>query len=152
MKKMRIGKVDIKNKVMILGAALTALAAACGSNTTKRAADTPPSASDMHTSEMSINYQGTYKGVIPAADCPGIEMTLKLGADGSYDLHMKYLERDADFKASGEYAVEGNLLTLEGSTPGYYKIEENRLRYLDAEKKPIEGELAEHYILNKTDE
>ncbi|HSH50375.1 MAG TPA: copper resistance protein NlpE N-terminal domain-containing protein, partial [Bacteroidales bacterium] len=34
------------------------------------AEDYPP---DMHTSEISLDWQGTYKGVLPCADCPGIE-------------------------------------------------------------------------------
>ncbi len=32
----------------------------------------------------------------------------------------------------------------------YYKVEENRLRKLDADRNEITGALAEHYILKKT--
>ncbi|MBR6495196.1 MAG: copper resistance protein NlpE N-terminal domain-containing protein, partial [Prevotella sp.] len=51
----------------------------------------------------------------------------------------------------GTYTVEGDLLTLqvEGGETSYYKVEENRLRLLDADKNEITGELAENYILNK---
>ena len=31
---------------------------------------------DMHTAETSLDYYGVYKGTVPAADCPGIELTL----------------------------------------------------------------------------
>ena len=33
---------------------------------------------DMHTAETSLDYYGVYKGTTPAADCPGIELTLTL--------------------------------------------------------------------------
>ena len=53
-----------------------------------------------------------------------------------------------------ETAVKGNLLTLRakvgiGTTPEYYKVEENRLRRLNAKKQPITGELADQYVLTK---
>ena len=36
---------------------------------------------DIHNAETSLDYEGTYKGVLPAADCPGIETTLILNPD-----------------------------------------------------------------------
>ncbi len=128
---------------------LVALATACGGSPQKKAADAQVAAPDMHTAEISLDYEGTYTGVMPAADCPGIEVTLILNPDDTYALHQKYLERDSEFDAAGAYTLSGNLLTLEGDSPEYYRVEENRLRRLDADKKPIEGELASHYILNK---
>ena len=65
---------------------------------------------------------------------------------------MSYLERDTEYDERGTYAVEGNLLTLtpdDGGNPGYYKVEENRLRHLDADRQPITGALADHYVLRK---
>ena len=96
--------------------------------------------------------RGTYQGVLPAADCPGIETTLTLKPDGTYSLHEEYLERDARFDAEGAYTLHGNLLTLEGSDTTWYKVEENRLRRLTTDRKEVEGPLAEHYVLRKTAE
>ena len=51
--------------------------------------------------------------------------------------------------------VKGNLLTLRAKVgiglpaPEYYKVEENRLRRLNAKKQPITGELADQYVLTK---
>lgn len=140
--------------------ALTILAVAtvlisCGGNGRRphSATGTPETAtSDMHTAEISLDYCGTYCGTLPGADCPGIETTLTLLPEGQYTLHLKYLERDAEFDETGRFAVDGNLLTLspsDGETPGYYRIEENRLRHLDADRKPISGKLADHYVLKK---
>lgn len=140
-------------KVIILAAAAVALAS-CGGNAPRRSAQQETGAfkPDIHNAETSLDYRGTYRGVLPAADCPGIETTLTLKPDGTYSLHEEYLERDARFDAEGAYTLHGNLLTLEGSDTTWYKVEENRLRRLTTDRKEVEGPLAEHYVLRKTAE
>lgn len=140
-------------KVMILAAAAVALAS-CGGNAPRRSAQQETGAfkPDIHNAETSLDYRGTYQGVLPAADCPGIETTLTLKPDGTYSLHEEYFERDARFDAEGAYTLHGNLLTLEGSDTTWYKVEENRLRRLTTDRKEVEGPLAEHYVLRKTAE
>lgn len=126
-----------------------------GASGTVGAGETVGETPDIHTAETSLDYLGTYEGTLPGADCPGIRTTIVLAADGSYTLHMEYLERDSAFDEKGTFKVEGNLLTLtpdDGENPGYYKVEENRLRHLDADRQPITGELAEHYVLQKNRE
>lgn len=135
----------MKNKLMILAAVLAM--AACGGNAQRRTAN--GAAPDGHTAQTSLDYEGTYVGTFPAADCPGIETTLRLKRDGTYALHQKYIDRDAEFDENGTYTVQDNLLTLAGEQHSYYKIEENRLRRLDAAKQPVTGALADHYILTK---
>ena len=99
---------------MILAAAAVALAS-CGGNAPRRSAQQETGAfkPDIHNAETSLDYRGTYRGVLPAADCPGIETTLTLKPDGTYSLHEEYLERDARFDAEGAYTLHGNLLTLD---------------------------------------
>ena len=134
----------MKNKVMILAAAITLVA--CGGNQQKKAVSEKVKADavkvDMHDAESSLDYQGTYTGVFPAADCPGID-----------SLHMKYLDRDSEFDEKGAYKVKGNLLTLTpmDGQPEYYKVEENQVRKLNADKQPVTGALAENYVLKKTE-
>ena len=131
-----------------------ALLTACG-NSEKKSGEADAASvevADMHNAEISLDYEGTYKGVFPAADCPGIETTLTLNADKTFALHQVYIDqKDGTFDEKGTYTVEGDLLTLqvEGGETSYYKVEENRLRLLDADKNEITGELAENYILNK---
>ena len=146
----------MKKNVLILAAALALVA--CGGNAPKKKAaaetqTTTAAAPDMHTAETSLDYLGTYEGTLPAADCPGIQTTLTLDPDGSYSLHMKYIDRDTEFGELGRFTVEANQLTLypdEGEPSDSYRIEENRLRMLDAEKQPVTGALAENYVLQKT--
>ena len=142
--------------VLLLASAL--VLASCGGAPRRQAAGTTGTAEagtemvDIHNAENALDYHGTYKGTLPAADCPGIVTTLTLSADGRYALHMEYLERDVAFDEQGAYEVEGNLLVLtpdDGGQGGCYKVEENRLRMLDGDRKPITGELADHYVLQK---
>ena len=145
----------MKKNVLILAASLALVA--CGGNAPKKKAaaetqTTTAAAPDMHTAETSLDYLGTYEGTLPAADCPGIQTTLTLAPDGSYALHLKYIDRDSEFDEKGVFTVKENLLTLtpsEGGQPQYYKVEENRLRRLDAEKQPVTGALADNYVLQK---
>ena len=142
------------NRILSMAAAALVLVS-CGGNAQRKTTQTTPqetAAADMHCAENALDYMGSYQGTLPAADCPGIEATLALHEDGSYLLHMSYLERDTEYDERGTYAIEGNLLTLtpdDGGNPGYYKVEENRLRHLDADRQPITGALADHYVLRK---
>ena len=122
-------------KIFILVCSCTLLAACGNSSKTNKGTDTDSTTIevvDMHNAETSLDYEGTYKGVFPAADCPGIETTLILNPDKTYTL-------------------KGNLLTLkeENGEISYYKVEENRVRLLTDDKQEITGALADHYILNK---
>ena len=76
---------------------------------------------------------------------------LKLNPDKTFTLHSVYIDRDSSFDEKGTYTLEGNILTLkeEGGETAYYKVEENKVRLLNADKQEITGALAENYILNK---
>lgn len=142
---------------ILLAAAL--LVGACGGNTQRKgiatAGETVPAACDMHTAENSLDVAGVYTGTFPAADCPGIGMHLTLRTDGTYLLHMDYLEREAEYDEQGAWRVAENLLTLtpaDGEGISCYKVEEGRLRKLDADKQPVPGELGAWYVLHKNNE
>lgn len=106
---------------------------------------------DMHNAENSLDYDGTYTGTFPAADCPGIKITLIINKDKTFELVSDYIDRkNSTFKEYGTYTVEGNYMTLvNGNDKQYYKIGENTLTALDSDKKEITGDLAEHYVLHK---
>ena len=111
---------------------------------------------DMHNVRKRTRLPGTYKGVFPAADCPGIEIELTLHNDNTYTMNSSYMDRSEEpIQQTGNYTVKGNLLTLRAKVgiglpaPEYYKVEENRLRRLNAKKQPITGELADQCVLTK---
>ena len=141
----------MKNILLILAAAI--MLTACGGNSRQKTTAGVP---DMHNAENALDYQGTYKGVFPAADCPGIEIELTLHNDNTYTMNSSYMDRSEEpIQQTGNYTVKGNLLTLRAKggiglpAPEYYKVEENRLRRLNAKKQPITGELADQYVLTK---
>ena len=104
----------------------------------------------MHTAEISLDYYGTYKETLPAADCPGINVTLTLNKNKTFSKTEEYIDRDT-FNSTGTYSINGNYLYTidERQDTVFYKVEENRLRMLDRNKEVITGNLEEHYILKK---
>lgn len=96
-------------------------------------------------------YVGTYRGTIPAADCPGINVTLMLKADNTFTMNMVYLERDAAFDSEGSYSVEGATVTLtevDGTVSRYF-FESDSLRMLDGDGNAVTGPAADNYVLKK---
>lgn len=109
---------------------------------------------DQHTSANSLDWAGVYQGVIPCADCEGIETTLTLAPDRTYELSMKYLGRPAPpYSSTGrfEWRQDGRAIMLKPreGTPRFYRVEENRLRPLDTSGQPIVSPLADRFVLNK---
>ncbi|HSF46449.1 MAG TPA: copper resistance protein NlpE N-terminal domain-containing protein, partial [Chitinophagaceae bacterium] len=117
--------------------------------------DTSLSLTPGDNSMTSLDWNGTYKGVTPCADCEGIETTLKLNLDKTYALSTKYLgkkEARTNMKSgSFEWSADGSTVNLKGITnsPSQYKVGENKLFQLDMQGKMIEGALASKYILTK---
>jgi uncharacterized lipoprotein NlpE involved in copper resistance len=108
----------------------------------------------VHTAQTALDYRGTYKGVLPCADCEGIETILTVDTPNQYALSTRYLGKKGDagttLKGSWKWA-DGSTIVLEGITnaPAKYFVGENKLIQLDMEGKRIEGALADKYVLNK---
>lgn len=109
---------------------------------------------DKHTSQNALDYHGTYKGVVPCADCEGIETIIILKKNNEYEIAVTYLGKsDSLFRESGNFSwsEDGRIITLEGleNRASQYQVGENRLFQLDLEGNRITGYLAEKYILEK---
>ena len=109
---------------------------------------------DAHSSRNSLDWAGTYSGVLPCADCPGIETTITLHADGRYERKLDYLERSVEpWVDSGSFSwnAAGSAVTLRepGGAGQHFMVGENTLRQLDLDGNPIAGALAGHYVLHK---
>lgn len=120
-------------------------------NSVKKATDTTHS--DSHTSQNSLDWQGTYSGVTPCASCPGIETELTLTSDLNYVLTTKYIDNEGIDTVKGKFVWKGNLIKLDGikdgDRPSIYKVEEGKIRQLDLKGKEITGQLAQNYVLIK---
>jgi uncharacterized lipoprotein NlpE involved in copper resistance len=112
-------------------------------------------APDMHTSQIALDWLGVYKGILPCADCEGIATEINLKDNNSYIIKRLYLgKEEMFFEETGDlqWTEDGSTVVLTNAKDGnatLYKVGENHLRQLDLEGKPIEGELAEMYILHK---
>jgi copper homeostasis protein (lipoprotein) len=110
---------------------------------------------DGHTSEISLDWAGIYSGILPCADCEGIETELILNEDGTYVLTTEYLGKRISFgdTIQGKFTWQGNNVHLEGipkhERSSLFKVEENQVRYLDVEGNVVTGVLENHYILKK---
>lgn len=107
-------------------------------------------------SQTSLDWPGTYFGVLPCASCEGIENWVTLNADGTFELKTNYLglndAREEIFTGTFEWDPTGSMVQLTGligNAPGKYKVGENRIWHLDQDGNRIEGDLAEFYILQK---
>jgi len=114
--------------------------------------DSTTISADKHNAMNSLDYQGTYIGSLPCADCEAIAITISLD-ETTYIKETVYKGKSEEvFKETGKYSwnKEGNTITLLGSdAPNQYFVGENRLIYLDSEGKSIEGDLASKYELAK---
>lgn len=111
---------------------------------------------DHHTSQLSLDYLGVYKGTLPCADCEGIETTLTLLDETNYELETTYKGKSkTPFVNKGTYSwhESGNKIKLDGIKEGEgsnrYQVIENGLIQLDLDGNRITGELGRKYLLQK---
>ena len=94
-------------------------------------------------------FAGSFEGTLPCADCPGIDSTLTLEADGTYSLHDAYRESDgASNDVTGTWTVEeaGKRIRLDPNSKQeqdrlYEVVSHDELRMLDIDGNPIESGL-----------
>jgi len=119
--------------------------------------ETPPVVvATEENSRTSVDWEGTYTGVIPCADCEGIATTITLREDDTYTLEMEYLGKEGSavtLEGLFQWNDAGSIVILNGvkkrSMPSTYKVGENKLIQLDMEGRAITGELAANYELDK---
>lgn len=122
----------------------------CGNNSARKSR-----VPDGHTSELSLDWQGTYSGNLPCADCERIETELTLNHDRTFMLISNYIkgENSLSDTIEGNFSWQGNNVLLEGipenEGSSLFKVEENQVRWLNVKGKEITGNLASHYILTK---
>ncbi len=113
------------------------------------------SAATDQTAKSTMDLTGHYRGLLPCADCAGIETSIHLDADQTYTFSFSYKGRGEGktFTTSGHYTwnPDGKTIRLEGLTlqPDQYVVGHGSLTQLDMEGKPIKGQLADRYVLSK---
>lgn len=105
-----------------------------------------------HSSRLSLDWPGHYIGLIPCADCPGIEMRLTLNADFSYQLQTRYHDRSEQvFEQRGVFVWQADgmrIRLLDGINDGLqFWVGEHSLWQLDRQGQKIDGVLSDQYRL-----
>ncbi|GHT17172.1 hypothetical protein FACS189429_0690 [Bacteroidia bacterium] len=109
-----------------------------------------------HNSMNSLNWDGTYTGTTPCADCEGIKTTLTLNENLTYVLETMYLGKSTKVnKTEGKFVwnTAGSIITLDnektnGGFNSQFFVGENVLWQLDVDGNKVEGEFAEQYLLH----
>jgi uncharacterized lipoprotein NlpE involved in copper resistance len=103
-----------------------------------------PGVQPAETATDARALSGTYSGTLPCADCPGIDETLVLTADGGFVLTDTYRERPGSANVvQGSWSLEegGKRIRLDpgskDATDKFYEVDGDGLRILDGEGKRL---------------
>lgn len=107
-----------------------------------------------HKTKSNTNWQGTYKGFIPCADCSGIETFLTLNDNETYTLKYRYIGKSMEFtEKKGSFiwndAEDRIILKDIKDAPNQYQLAENSLIQLDINGNRILGSLQDEYVFEK---
>jgi len=108
------------------------------------------------TSQSALDWSGIYTAVLPCADCEGMQTTIVLNSDNTFELRTKYLGKSAEeFIQQGEFVWNetGNIITLLGVDatvmPTQYLVGETGLFQLDMDGNRMPSDVEPRYILEK---
>lgn len=108
-----------------------------------------------HYALNSLDWVGTYKGIVPCANCEGIETVISLNKNFTYEMATLYLGKKevakSQIKGKFSWNKDGFRILLEGiqNAPNQYLVGENKLFQLDNNGNRITGNLSKNYELQK---
>jgi heat shock protein HslJ len=111
--------------------------------------------SSAHNSQNSLDWNGTYSGTLPCADCQGIQTAITLKNDLTYIIKRRYIGKsDSIYQSTGkfEWSSSGNEITLipsSGNQSVKALVGENTLTQLSMFNEIISDTSAYSYILSK---
>jgi copper homeostasis protein (lipoprotein) len=137
----------MKKKLLLSAVAAFSLFALFGCNNRAEVQTLQPT----QTAELKPMQQ-SYKGLLPCADCEGIETSLFLEKDGTWVMNQRYhgATSPAVFASYGSWARTADKLVLTESDGEklYFRPKGDALEMLDREGNPIESQL--NYTLQPT--
>lgn len=128
----KIAPTAAEMKALMLALAAAAALGACMPRQDAAPAAVPDAA---HNSRNAVDWPGTYEGITPCADCPGIRMRLTLTLDGRFELSTQYVDRPVapqTVRGSFRWNDAGSTVTLDGAGQGQqFRVGEGRLLQLN---------------------
>ena len=113
------------------------------------------SSDDKQVSQSIENLPAVFTGVLPCADCPGIESTLVLN-ENSFEEFSHYRNRGNNlYQVDGTWTLTGDTLKLyrvEGELHKAFLYSRDQIKLLDQDLQPITGDLEEYYTLDRSQE
>jgi len=141
----------------ILVIASVVFMSACG-NSGEGENNTAVPSGDTTKQSVSVEYQpviaASYMGIVPCADCEGIQTEVTLYADTTYLLVTNYLGKNPKDTAGlntnkkGKFMTHNDTVHLGGDGSKFLK-NDTALIQLDGSGKVITGKLADKFILKK---
>lgn len=110
---------------------------------------------DVAVGESRLPYSvvGTWRGVIPCVDCPGINYNLSLNEDNTFEETMVYQERDIDpLTRTGTWRISNGILQLSNSDTAQTQFDLSiggELHMLNPAGKRFNSKLADSYRLRR---
>lgn len=109
---------------------------------------------DGHTSEIALDWAGTYKGFLPCASCPGILTSIKINADKTFEKSDFYLgAKKGQTSEKGTFAFTENgsniVLKSNDGSSGIYAVGENKLTMLNEKGEKSSSDFAKMYELTR---
>ncbi len=110
---------------------------------------------DQQTSASIEDLPAVFSGVMPCADCPGIESTLVL-KENSFEEWSHYLDQSNNlYQVDGTWTLSNDTLKLyrmEGELHKAFIYSREQIKLLDRDLHSINGDLEEHYKLDRSQE
>ena len=106
-------------------------------------------------SMTSLDWEGTYEGILPCGDCDGIKTIISINKDNTYVTKEIYEGKsDSAFETKGTFKWDdkGQKITLSNSKRHPYFVGENMLIHLDKDGNKITGDLEKQYVLKKVND
>lgn len=87
---------------------------------------------------------GTFKGILPCADCEKIEAELTLNKDNTYEYNTVYFKRGQEypFSEKGKYSrdkVNSNVVHLENSGGLIVQVSDTHAEFCGPDGKPVQS-------------
>lgn len=118
---------------------------ACGASTNNQ--------NEQPTQQTTSPVTGKYEGMLPCADCSGLETELQLMSDFTFNMRLTYRAKDTTaLPIAGTFSIDekNNVLRCVANNNEWkYRIGKNTLTQLDQAGNEITGKLASQYILTK---
>lgn len=161
---MQLKTTDMKNKLFVIAILLITMACNNAEKHTEHNTGEMAGTADSLTADSAAVIAAPvvtaehYFGVIPCADCTGIETEIDLKSDNTYLVHSIYLGRKSTGPGSNEFSETGTWMLHGADTihlagrknaPSMYIRTDTSLIQLDMEGNRIKGKLADKYILKK---